>query len=289
MKNVFLGRKRTRAVIKVSSLLVLGVVIIVFLATPLVSLAHGTDRISQRNVKANVKTNRNDNNGNDNNGNNGNDNNGNDNNGNNPLQNLLPNLPNLPNLPDGGRLQKLLGGNNGNDNNGNDNNGNDNNGNDNNGNDNNGNNGNGNNPLQNLLGNDGNGLCGIDLSDIDPQDFLDRLSQLFGNGGKSIQARIKASNKQSSSLPIAKLTGIVQFSTIQATKTQATRQTAAAKQDGGLTLTFKIVPEKVVSLNKGDFIQASFDGKVESGLSLGGGKADLFDPVTGLPTTVQLS
>jgi hypothetical protein len=73
----------------------------------------------------------------------------------------------------------------------------------------------------------------------------------------------------------------VQFSAVQ-------RQTSTAQQGGSIALAFKIVPAKVVSIGKGDFIGAEFNGKIESGVSLGAGKADLFDPVTGQLTTVQL-
>jgi len=118
--------------------------------------------------------------------------------------------------------------------------------------------------------------CGIpDLSNLPGIPDLSNL----GSNPKTISAGTKAS-----SLPSAKLAGIVQFSAVQS----GIRQTSTAQQGGSMALAFKIVPAKVASIGKGDFIGVEFNGKLESGVSLGAGKADLFDPVTGQVTTVQL-
>jgi hypothetical protein len=297
MKNVFLDRIRIRVVTKVSSLLVLGVIIVAFLATPLVSLAHDNASsgsrlggpglfgnngcLSQKDVAKclipglgklpNAC------------GNDASDN------GNGSNQDCgIPNLSNLGNIC-GIDLSNLLG----------------------------------NNPnnsksiaagskqkglancgipdlsnlgdicgidLSNILGNNPNNSksiaagskqkslanCGIpDLSNLPGIPDLSNLG-INGSNPKTISAGTKAS-----SLPSAKLAGIVQFSAVQ-------RQSSTAQQGGNIALAFKIVPVKVVSIGKGDFIGAEFNGKLESGISLGAGKADLFDPVTGQATTVQL-
>jgi len=321
MKNVFLDRIRIRAVTKVSSLLVLGVIIVAFLATPLVSLAHDNASsgknlsearrlggpglfgnngcLNQKDVAkclipdlgnlSNACGNDSSNNGD----------------GSNQdcgipdlsnlggicgipdLSNILGNNPNNPNnvaagirqkgtvgagskqkslancgIPDLSNLGDICGI-----------------------------------DLSNILGNNPNNpnnvaagirqkgtvgagskqksLANCGIPDLSNLPGIPGLSNL-GSNPKTISAGTKAS-----SLPSAKLAGIVQFSAVQ-------RQTSTAQQGGGIALAFKIVPAKVASIGKGDFIGAEFNGKLGSGVGLGAGKADLFDPVTGQVTTVQL-
>ena len=118
-------------------------------------------------------------------------------------------------------------------------------------------------------------------------DLSNLLSLGQGNNPNNISARVRASSKQSSP-PIAKLAGILQFTTVQAGGRQTTSQTFIAQQDGG-TLKSSILPAQVASIRKGDFIGAYFNGKLESGVGLGAGRADLYDPVTNQLTMVQLS
>ena len=269
MKNVFLDRIRIRAVTKVSSLLVLGVIIVAFLATPLVSLAHDNASsgknlsearrlggpglfgnngcLNQKDVAkclipdlgnlSNACGNDSSNNGD----------------GSNQdcgipdlsnlggicgipdLSNILGNNPNNPNNVAAGIRQKGTVG----------------------------------------AGSKQKSLANCGIPDLSNLPGIPGLSNL-GSNPKTISAGTKAS-----SLPSAKLAGIVQFSAVQ-------RQTSTAQQGGGIALAFKIVPAKVASIGKGDFIGAEFNGKLGSGVGLGAGKADLFDPVTGQVTTVQL-
>ena len=125
------------------------------------------------------------------------------------------------------------------------------------------------------------GLANCGIPDLSNLPGIPDLSDLGINPSnpKTISAGTKAP-----SLPSAKLAGIVQFSAIQS----GIRPTSTAQQAGNIALAFKIVPAKVASIGKGDFIGAEFNGKLEAGVSLGAGKADLFDPSTGLPTAVQL-